>query len=61
MGMNIDTNYNKENKQLELVYTNGNLSSTCILKDEWDKNYTVDSLIGWFNSILKETHENTSL
>ena len=52
--MKIYSEYNKEEKQLELMFSGSGISSTCILKDEWDKNYTVDSLIGWFNHILKK-------
>lgn len=52
--MVINSEYNMKENQLELTFSNEKLSSFCILKDEWDSNYRIDSLIGWFNHILKQ-------
>ena len=56
--MKIDAKYNEIERQLELIYTNGDISSACFLKDEWEYNYKVESLMAWFNSILKKVEED---
>ena len=56
--MNISTQYNKDEKRLELIFSNGDKYSACYLEDQWDKEYSIDSLIGWFNTVLKKVGED---
>ena len=56
----VATEYNKKQEQLELLVSTEKFISTCILKDEWEENYKIDSLIGWFNHILKKIDKCTT-